>query len=230
MLFRTFSVLTLLLFCMHGTVLHADDNALLDKISQRLDAIERKFWRIAPLSSDHRSRPAFLTELHEFESLARKAGVMCVSYSKEQKPDLYGDAVMLSRCYDRFSMDSKVKYRNITLQVTSLKAYQRRHNKLMREKDMEEEADSGEKKKKNTAKYKVFPKLSKIDIDDYNDFLDDIADKNSRKFSSWLDSVKSREKNKTAQSIYESWQKSICNIRAKLVLMAKYGKFTKEKK
>ena len=229
MFLRTIAVLWLLLFSMPG-FLHAEDNAVLNKVSQRLDSIERKFWRIAPLSGDHRSRPAFLTELHEFESLARQAGLLCISYEKGKKPDLYGDAVMLTRSYDRFLMESKVKYRNLTLQYTSLKAYQRRHNKLMRDKDLEEEAETGEKKKKNTAKYKVFPKLSKIDVDDYNDFLDDVADKNNRKFTSWLDSVKSREKNKNAQSIFETWQKSICDIRAKLVLMAKYGKFKKEKK
>ncbi|MBQ7395459.1 MAG: hypothetical protein IJW08_02855 [Lentisphaeria bacterium] len=205
-----------------GAGIHAEDHPMLDKFAHRLDAIEKKFWRIAPLPDDHRSRPDFSAELLELENMARTLRRNCISYNCGKIPDLYEDALMLSRAYDQFRVNSKSKSRSLTVSGTGIKEYQRRHNKLMREKLKEAEEETGKKLRKRSSKTR--PKLSEFDCDDYSSFLDDVSDKNSRKFSNWANGLKSREKIKTAEQIFSVWQKSICNMRMKLVLLAQRGK------
>lgn len=206
--------------------LRAEDNPILDKFAMRLDAVERKFWRIALLAPDHRDRSKFSSELHELESLARQVGFSCTSYKEKKRPDLYADCLLITRAYDQFSINSQIKNRKVTLSGTSLKDYRRRHNKLMREKaDEEQESGKGKRRKSQST-----PKHSQVDPDDYSDFLDEVSDKNSRKFSSWTNNIKSKEKAKSAEQIFSVWQKSICSLRANIVQLAQKGTFKKEKK
>ena len=218
------------IFTLCFAVCGAEDNPMLAKFALRLDAVEKKFWRIAPLPEDHRSRPKFTAELYELENMARNIRLHCVGYKEPKVPDLYNDVIMLTRTFDQFRVNSKFKVRSFTIAATGMKEYQKRHSKLMRERDIEEESETGKKSSKNSAKYKVRPQMLQVDIDDYSEFLDEVADKNSRKFSSWADGLKSREKSKTAEQIFSVWQKSICDMRVKLALLAKHGKFKEEKK
>lgn len=210
--------------------LFADENENLYELARQLDSIERNFWRIASRPREYRQRPEFLSLLHKFETLARQVRTSCISCSDGRVPDIHNCALTISRCYDQFSLKTKYKLRNLALSGTGLKDYQRRHNKLMREKALEEEAESGVKKKRNSAGYKLRPKLSQIDRHDYNDFLDETSDKNKRKFYSWIDGVKSREQSVAAQQIFDVWLKAVCDMRANLVKMAQTCKFKEEKK
>ena len=220
-----------MLFALCCAIQGAEDNKLLARFALRLDAIEKKFWRIAPLPEDNRSRQKFSTELYELENMARVIRTHCAGLKDKSArvPDLYNDTIMLTRTYNQFRVNSKFKVRNFTIYATGMHEYQKRHNKFMRDKAGQEAEESGEKRKK-TSKYKWRPRLNQVDIDDYNEFLDDIADKNCRRFAGWADGLKSREKSKTAEDIFAVWQKSICNLRMNLVILAQQGVFREEKK
>ena len=204
--------------------LRAQDHRLLDKFSARLDHIERRFWRIAPLPEDHRERPGFNSAINELEVIARELRHSCTQYEKGPIPELRGDVAMLNRVLFQFKIDSRTKNRRINnVNATGPKAYAPRHHRLMREIAKEK----GEKYKSST---KLPPKLSEINIEDYSEFLDDTNDKNSRRFSSWAGNLDSRARIQNAEQIFAVYQKAICDMRMKLVMMAKYATFKEEKK
>ena len=208
-------------------LLFAEDAKPLEIFARRLDAVERKFWRVALLPADHRERPDFNSELHELENLARAVSRSCTGYDKKAgaRPELYADCVQMSRVYNQFSLDSRTKNRRINLAGTGMRDYRRRHSKHVRDCQKEGTADG---KKGVPSGGKGIPQLYQVDGDDYSDFLDETADKNSRKFSSWTKNIKSREKVKTAEELFSIWQKSVCDMRAKLVKLAQNGTFKKE--
>ena len=223
---RCFKNITLALLAVLVTipVLRAEDHKLLDKFSSRLDSIERRFWRIAPLQEDHRERPGFNSAINELEVIARELRHSCTKYEKGPIPELRGDVSMLNRVLFQFKINSRTQNRRIyNINATGPKAYTSRHHRLMRELAKEK----GEKYKSST---KLPPKLSEINIEDYSEFLDDINDKNSRRFSNWAGSLDSRSRIQNAEQIFAVYQKAICDMRMKLVKMAKYATFKEEKK
>lgn len=204
--------------------LRAQDHKLLDKFSSRLDHIERRFWRVAPLAEDHRERPGLNASISELEVIARDLRHSCIKYEKGQIPELRGDVAMLNRVLFQFKIDSRTKNRRInSINATNLKAYAARHHRLMRERAKEK----GEKYKSST---KLPPKLSEVDFEDYSEFLDEVNDRNSRRFSSWADNLDSQSRIQNAEQIFATYQKAICDMRMKLVMMAKYATFKEEKK
>lgn len=220
---KTFSILLLALS--FSGALQAQEHKLLYKFAEQLDHIERRFWRIAPLPEEHRERPEFSTRLSELENTARELRHSCIKYEDGAIPELRGDVAMLNRVLFQFKVDSKAKSRRISnLQMTGLKSYAPCHHRLIREKAKE----SGEKLKKTSTK--LPPKLSAIDIENYNEFLDEITDKNIRRFTSWANQLDSRARIQNAEEIFAVYQKTICDMRLKLVKMAKYAAFKEEKK
>ena len=218
------------MFLMLGSAAVGAEDPMLAKFAMQLDSIEKNFWRIAPLPEEHRMRPKFSAQLYDLENSARVLRTRCIGYKDKKIPDLYNDAIMLTRAYNRFRVNSKFKTRSFTVACTGTREYQKRHNKLMREREKAAEEESGKKNRKKSGKSNLRPQLSQLDINDYSEFLDDIADKNSRKFSSWANGLKSLEKQKTAEEIFTMWQKSICDMRVNLALLAQYGKFKEENK
>jgi hypothetical protein len=107
--------------------------------------------------------------------------------------------------------------------MTGLKAYMPNHYRLVREKAKER----GEKLKVST---KLPPKLSDIDVENYSEFLDEVSDRNSRRFTSWADHLDSQSRIQNAEEIFAAYQKAINDMRMKLVMMAKYATFREEKK
>ena len=205
----------------------AQDHKLLDKFSSRLDHVERRFWLVAPLPEDHRERPGLNSAINELEGIARDIRHNCIQYEKGAIPELRGDVIMLTRVLFQFKVDSRVKARRIhNLNSTSAKSkvYTSRHNRLVREKAKEQ----GEKPKKSNSK--IPPELSKVDTEDYSEFLDEVNEKNLRRFSSWTNSLESRTRIQNAEQIFAVYQKTISDMRMKLVMMAKYATFKEEKK
>ena len=204
--------------------LQAQEHKLLYKFADQLDHIERKFWRTAPLPEDHRERPGLNNSISELENIARAIRHNCIRYEKGAIPELRGDVAMLSRVLFQFKMDSRTKRRRInSMGMTGLKAYMPNHYRLVREKAKER----GEKLKVST---KLPPKLSDIDVENYSEFLDEVTDRNSRRFTSWADHLDSQSRIQNAEEIFAVYQKAINDMRMKLVMMAKYATFREEKK
>ena len=218
--FKNILLLALLPF---AALLQAQEHKLLYKFAERLDHVERRVWRIAPLPEDHRERPGLLNSISELENIARELRHSCIKYSKGTIPELRGDVAMLSRVLFQFKMDSRTKRRRINnMGMTGLKAYMPCHYRLVREKAKE----SGQKLKIST---KLPPKLSDIDVENYSEFLDEVNDKNTRRFTGWADHLDSRSRIQNAEEIFAVYQKAMCDMRMKLVMMAKYATFKEEK-
>ena len=214
-------------------ILSADIKEDIEELCQRLDLIERSFWRAVILPREQRNSPGYLSSLRQLAEQAYKVRSQCISYDAKVKgkvPDIYAMASTINRCYHNFSIRSKKKIRSLSVSGSGLREYQQRHNRLMREKAANEEETSDEKKTKRRTKYSGRPVLSQIDEIDYKDFLHEVSDKNKQKFYSWLDSLKTRGQSLPAIRVFESWQDSVSEMRLGIVLMAKYGKFKEEKK
>lgn len=223
----------LVALCLFFTgILSADVKEDIEELCQRLDLVERSFWRAAILPREQRNSPGYLSSLRQLAEQARKVRSQCVSYNAKMKykvPDIYAMAEAINRCYHSFSIRSKNRIRALSVNGSGLRDYQQRHNKLMREKAVEEQEASGDKKIKRRTKYSGRPVLSQIDEIDYKDFLHEVSDKNKQKFYSWLDSLKGRGQSMPAIRTFETWQDSVCEMRLGIVLIAKYGKFKEEK-
>ena len=227
----TFKSLLIAAAVFAGCVLSAGVQEDMKEFSQRLDFIERSFWRAVLMPREQRNNPQYAASLQQLITLARKLRTNCIGTDTKackKTPDIHAKALAIQRCYDNFIYRSKNKARRLSVGGTGLRDYQRRHNKLMREKAKEEEESSDGKAGKKRAKFTGLPVLSQIDEMDYADFLNEVSDKNKQKFYSWLDSIKSREQSISAMKIFETWQESVCDLRIALVQMAKYGKFKEE--
>ena len=233
---RSFLKSSLVALCLaFSGILFADVKEDMAELCQRLDLVERSFWRAAILPREQRNSPGYISSLRELVSLAHKLRSQCVyckvKTCKGEKniQDIYALAMTINKCYYNFSIRSKTRLRSLSVNGTGLRDYQQRHNKLMREKALDEEAASGEKKTKRRSKSSGRPTLEQVDEIDYKDFLHEVSDKNKQKFYTWLDSLKSRGQSISAIKVFETWQDAICEMRMALVQMAKYGKFNEEK-
>ena len=66
-------------------------------------------------------------------------------------------------------------------------------------------------------------------MENYSEFLDEVNDKNTRRFTGWADHLDSRSRIQNAEEIFAVYQKAMCDMRMKLVMMAKYATFKEEK-